>query len=347
VIVAKLGGSVLRSVSDYEQCARLAVKLGARILVVSAMKGVTDALLEAAERKDALLLEEALERMRSAAAELSALGQVERWIERCRKAFNAYVEKWSPQLLDEVLATGERVSSALLAKALERWGVAAVPLDGGEAGVVTDERFGEAHPLFEVCYERLRSTLNPLLAKGFTVVVAGFTGSTLDGRTTTMGRGSSDLTATLVAKALGAELLYLVTESPYLMSADPALVPDAKPLKLVGLAEADAMASLGVKRFHPLTFKPLLDADCTVVVGSKPPDGTRVVATDPPPDLKVVTQRDRKLFFVGHGAPKLAWELAWELDLPLLEVGNLHFALEAPEDVKVTAKAHEAMLKRW
>lgn len=347
MIVAKLGGSVLRSVSDYEQCARLALELGARVLVASAMKGVTDALLEAAERRDSLLLEETLEGMESAAAELGAVEQVERWIVRCRKAFDAFIERRSPQLLDEVLATGERVSCTLLAKALERWGVAAIPLDGGEAGVVTDDRFGGARPHFETCYERLRYALNPLLAKGFTVVVAGFTGSTLDGRTTTMGRGSSDLTATLIARALGAELLYLVTESPYLMSADPALVPDAKPLKLIGLAEADAMASLGVKRFHPLTFKPLFSSSCTVVVGSKPPSGTRVAVNDPPPDLKVVTQLDRKLFFVGRGAPRLASELAQELGLPLLESGKLHFALKAPEGEKAVARAHEAMLKRW
>ena len=338
---------MLRGAGDYERCAELAVGLGARVVAVSAMKGVTDSLLEAAKLGDAFLLECALERMREAAAELGALREADRWIERCRRVFKAYLESGSPQLLDEVLATGERVSSALMARALEGLGVAAVALDGGEAGVVTDERFGEARPLFEECYRRLRATLSPLLAKGFVVVVAGFTGSTLDGRTTTMGRGSSDLTGSLVARALGAESLYLVTESPYLMSADPSLVPFARPLKLVGLAEADAMATLGVKRFHPLTFKPLLGAGCTVVVGSRPPDGTRVVAEDPPPDLKVVTQRNRALFFVGRGAPKLAGELAEELGLPLLEVGDLHFALEAPEGGDVTAKAHEAMLKRW
>ncbi len=193
----------------------------------------------------------------------------------------------------------------------------------------------------------MRATLNPLLAKGFVAVVAGFTGSTLDGRTTTMGRGSSDLTATLISRALEAELLYLVTESPYLMSADPSRVPSAQPLKLVGFAEADTMASLGVKRFHPLTFKPLFSSSCTVVVGSQPPSGTRVVAANPPPDLKVVTQLGRKLFFVGRGASKLAGELAEELGLPLLEKGKLHFALEAPEDGKVVVKAHDLMLKHW
>ena len=338
---------MLREAGDYERCAELAVDLGARVVVVSAMKGVTDSLLGAAKLGDALLLERVLERMMEAAVEFGALREADRWIERCRRAFEAYLESGSPQLLDEVLATGERVSSALMARALERLGVAAVALDGGEAGVVTDEKFGEARPLFEECYRRIEATLSPLLAKGFVVVVAGFTGSTLDGRTTTMGRGSSDLTAALVARALGAELLYLVTESPYLMSADPSLVPSAKPLKLIGLAEADAMATLGVKRFHPLTFKPLQGAGCTVVVGSKPPDGTRVVAEDPPPDLKVVTQRGRALFFVGRGASKLAGELAEELGLPPLEVGSLHFALEAPEGENLVAKAHEAMVKRW
>ena len=346
--VVKAGGSVLRSSDDYLKLAEVALRLGARVVVVSAMKGVTDALLEAARLRDVKRFGEVAARLREAASDLGARGEAEEWIRRGERAFRSYAASPAPQLLDEVLALGERVSMVLMRRALEALGTRAVALDGGEAGIVTDDAFTGARPIISECVDRLRARIRPLLEKGYIVVVAGFTGATRDGRTTTMGRGSSDLTAALVARALEAERLYLVTNSPYIMSADPSLVPTARPLSEVGILEADAMARLGVKKFHPLTFKPLLDAKCMIVVGSSPPRGTLVKPELPPPDLKVVTPIRGYLAFVGHGSQKLAPVIAEELSLPLAEVGRLYFKLKLPRrEAELVVKAHEVMLKYW
>ena len=262
--VVKAGGSVLRSSDDYLKLAEVALRLGARVVVVSAMKGVTDALLEAARLRDVKRFGEVAARLREAASDLGARGEAEEWIRRGERAFRSYAASPAPQLLDEVLALGERVSMVLMRRALE------------------------------------------------------------------------------------AERLYLVTNSPYIMSADPSLVPTARPLSEVGILEADAMARLGVKKFHPLTFKPLLDAKCVIVVGSSPPRGTLVKPELPPPDLKVVTPIRGYLAFVGHGSRKLAPVIAEELSLPLAEVGRLYFKLKLPRrGAGLVEKAHEVMLKYW
>lgn len=343
--VVKVGGSVLHNAGDYVKCAELALKLGTRVVIVSAMKGVTDALLEAAKSGNEGKLGEALDAAVTAARELGAK-EVDVWVDRCLRSFSAYLSSPSPWLLDEIVATGERISARAMAAALELSGLRTAALDGGEAGIVTDDRFGEARPLFDECFGKIGRTLRSLLGDHDVIVVAGFVGATVDGQTTTMGRGASDLTATLVARALGAEVLYLVTDAPHLMTADPSAVPSARPLKSVGLREADVMAELRVKRFHPLTFKPLLNSSCKVVVGSHPPSGTLVVGGLPPPDLKVVAQRGGSIVFVGRGARRLAEVVAKELKSKVLEVGELHFALAASYGGQLS-EAHEAMLKFW
>ncbi len=338
---------MLRGAADYERCARLVADLGARVVVVSAMRGVTDALLSAAARGDEGAARGLLLSLSEAARELGAEG-VPELVERGWRAFRAYFSHPSPWLLDEILALGERFSAITMAAALRGLGLRAVPLDGGEAGVITDDGFGSARPLLPECYARVRERVGPLLSRCDAVVVAGFVGSTLDGRTTTMGRGASDLTATIVARALGADELFLVTDAPYLMTADPSAVPSARPLKQVGVREADVMAELGVKRFHPLTFKPILGSGVRVVVGSSPPSGTLVTGDLAPPELKAVALRGGRVVFVGYGAERYAKAVAGDLGLPLLEVGRYHFALLAPpgED-HLLARAHEALLRAW
>lgn len=346
--IVKAGGSVLKSSGDYLKLAEVVLRLEARVVVVSAMKGITDALLEAARLRDVKRFNEAVARLRETARDLEARSEAERWIERGERAFRSYATSPAQQLLDEVLALGERVSMVLMRRALEALGTRAVALDGGEAGIVTDDAFTRARPIINECVDRLKARVGPLLERGYVVVVAGFTGATRDGRTTTMGRGSSDLTAALVARALEAERLYLVTSSPYIMSADPSLVSRARPLSEVGILEADAMARLGVKKFHPLTFKPLLDAKCVVIVGSDPPRGTLVKPELPPPDLKVVTPLRGYLAFVGHGSQKLAPIIAEELSLPLAEVKRLYFKLKLPRcEASIVEEAHDVMLKFW
>ncbi|MCS7104782.1 MAG: hypothetical protein NZ954_04375 [Thermofilaceae archaeon] len=340
----KVGGSMLKSAKDYLKYAELAVELDAKVVIVSAMKGITDQLLRATEKRDWSIMREVLTRLEEASAELN--NSAKEWLEKGEKLFAAYLDDPTPQRLDELLAIGERVSAALMGEAFKIVGVNAVALDGGSAGIITDNNFGNAKPLLSKSVANIRSNVVPYLRDGSLVVVAGFTGTTFDGRTTTMGRGSSDLTATILARALDVDRLYLVTDTEYLMTGDPGTVLDPRPLKYVGLPEADVMAELSVKRFHPLTFKPIIGSKCRVVIGSQPPRGTVVTDELPPPELKIVTFQKGEVTFVGHGARNHAKTLAEELDLPLVEVKRFHLSFRAPyESNSILRRAHELLLK--
>jgi len=348
--VAKIGGSRLRGAADYLRMAELAIKLQARVIIVSAMRGVTDELARVIREHDEEGFKDLVSYLEEVAIKYAANKDMEEWVDESLGAFSKLKEGCrDPQLVDEILALGERASMAVMKSALEELGLRSVALDGGEAGIVTDEAFTRARPLIRESRSRIRRRLNPLLEEGYTIVVAGFTGRTLDGRTTTMGRGASDLTATLVASALNTSRLYLVTNTPYLMSADPQLIPEAVPLREAGIVEVDAMANLGVKKFHPLTFRPLIGLECEVLVGSNPPQGTRIYWGMPPPDLKTVSIVKGSLAFIGRKAGELAKIVAEELTLPLLEAGEVYFKLGPlrGEPINTLREAHEVMRRYW
>ena len=150
--------------------------------------------------------------------------------------------------------------------------------------IVTDAVFGNASPLMEHTSERSRRVIEPLLRRGIIPVVTGFNGSTLDGRPTTLGRGGSDFSASILAAALGAAELWIWTDVDGIMTADPRLVPDAKVLAEVSFREAAELAYNGAKVLHPRTLAPLLapGIDYAIPVWSKnsfAPEkpGTRIV----------------------------------------------------------------------
>ena len=161
----------------------------------------------------------------------------------------------TPRSTDLVLSFGERLSSVLVAAALEKRGAPAMALSGGEAGIVTDSSFGEANPDFPRTRRNLAKLL-PLLSKGTVPVVTGFVARTGTGDITTLGRGGSDFTATIVADALRADEVWIWTDVDGILSADPRLVKEARVLKEVSYAEAEEMAMFGAKNMHPLSLVP-------------------------------------------------------------------------------------------
>jgi aspartate kinase len=125
--------------------------------------------------------------------------------------------------------------------------------------VVTDAVFGNASPLMEPTREKAKTVLLPLFAEGVLPVITGFNGATADGRPTTLGRGGSDFSASIVAAALDAAELWIWTDVDGIMSADPRLVPDAAVLEEVTYAEAAELAYAGAKVLHPRTLAPLAE----------------------------------------------------------------------------------------
>jgi bifunctional aspartokinase / homoserine dehydrogenase 1 len=163
-----------------------------------------------------------------------------------------------PRSVDEALAIGERLSSTLLAHYLESVGVDARAVNGSDV-IVTDAVFGNASPQMDLTRTKCVERLLPLIEKGTVPVVTGFNGATPDGRPTTLGRGGSDFSASILAAALDAQELWIWTDVDGIMTADPRLVADVAVLDKVSYAEAAELAYNGAKILHPRTLAPLVE----------------------------------------------------------------------------------------
>ena len=217
-IVVKFGGA---SLADHERMLRAvtavakeAVKGTQIAVVVSAMGRTTDLLLNAA-----------------------------------RNASSGNVKKGE---LDDILAMGERTSIRIVTAALKAKGVKSRyfdPLDQ-DWPIITDDNFTNANPIEKQCIEKIRQNILPLVDKGIVPVIAGFVGRTLDGKITTIGRGGSDATAFILAKALAANELVLVTDAEGIMSADPKVIQNPKRLGKIDVHMLVGMADSGTKFIH-------------------------------------------------------------------------------------------------
>ncbi|MFN7541230.1 MAG: aspartate kinase, partial [Acidobacteriota bacterium] len=184
-----------------------------------------------------------------------------------------------PRSVDEALAIGERLSAALMAACMESSGIAAIAINARDV-VVTDAVFGNASPRMDLTSEKAAKILLPRMGAGMIPVVTGFNGATVDNKPTTLGRGGSDFSASILASALNARELWIWTDVDGIMSADPRLVPDAAVLNIVTYREAAELAYNGAKVLHPRTIAPLVEKG--IPVWSKnsfnlPAPGTKIV----------------------------------------------------------------------
>ena len=197
-----------------------------------------------------------------------------------------------PRSVDEACATGEKLSALILAKFLTGTGTPARAVSGADL-IVTDALFGNATPLMAETRAKASATLMPLLEDNILPIVTGFNGATVDGRATTLGRGGSDFSASILAAALDASELWIWTDVDGIMSADPRLVKNARVLNEVTYTEAAELAYNGAKVLHPRTLAPLVERK--IPVWSKNSfnlevPGTRIVpVTEAKPGPRAVT----------------------------------------------------------
>jgi aspartate kinase len=225
-IVVKFGGS---SLADHEKLLKAVVavvqeaKRGTQVaVVVSAMGKTTDVLMTTA-----------------------------------RNTSNGKLEKRD---LDDILSMGERTSIRLFAAALKTNGVDACyfdPIDNNWP-IITDDSFQNANPILKECEARIRQCILPIVEQGTIPVVAGFIGRTKDGKITTLGRGGSDTTAFILADALGADEIVLVTDADGIMSGDPKIIASPNRLKEIDVNTLVGLADSGAKFIHSkaLKYKP-------------------------------------------------------------------------------------------
>ena len=163
----------------------------------------------------------------------------------------------TPRTSDFLVARGERLSARLFTAALQAAGSRTRYVDAADV-VRTDAHFGNASPDLERTDAAMKQVLKPLLKQGVTPVVTGFIGSAPDGEVTTMGRGGSDLTASLVGRAMGASRVNLWKDVPGLLTADPRIVPDARVLPQLNVREAAELAYYGARVLHPRALIPII-----------------------------------------------------------------------------------------
>jgi bifunctional aspartokinase / homoserine dehydrogenase 1 len=281
-------------------------------VVVSAMSKITDLLLETLHRAELgdrsvvdtnvdLLLQRHLKacsdlfsRPEIIPARESASELITSLIAEFRRITNGVLMlgERPPRSVDEALSIGERLSSVLLASFLQASGVNAQSVNAASI-VVTDAVFGNASPRMEPTRARCAEHLVPLLELNIIPVVTGFNGATEDGRPTTLGRGGSDFSASILAAALDAEELWIWTDVDGIMTADPRLVSDVAVLDQVTYAEAAELAYNGAKVLHPRTLAPLVEKQIPVwsknsFAPEKP--GTKIVSHfDEPKGVRAVT----------------------------------------------------------
>lgn len=254
--VLKFGGTSMATAQTRQACARLIRSrqaAGRVVAVVSALDGVTEILddvARAAAGSNRRAVHQGLTDLHARHGEAGAA--LLRELETVLAGLTALGEL-TPRSRDLVLSFGERLAAPMLAAEL---GGDAVALDGKAAGIVTDERWNEASPLREVTNHNLRERVRPLLEQGRIPVITGFLGATQHGAVTTLGRGGSDFTATLVGVALGASEIWLCSDVDGLRAADPRLVPQAAGLAGITFAEALEMVQFGAKGIHPRALEP-------------------------------------------------------------------------------------------
>jgi aspartate kinase len=225
-IVVKFGGS---SLADQERLSKAVAsvvneaKRGTRIaVVVSAMGKTTDVLMSTANNTS-----------------------------------NGKLQKHE---LDDILSMGERTSVRIFSAALRNSGVESRYFDPHDDDwpIVTDALFSNANPLLEECKTRIKQNVLPIVEKDTVPVIAGFVGKTLDGKITTLGRGGSDTTAFILAEALGADEIVLVTDADGIMSGDPKVVSTPRKLKEIEVNTLVGLADSGAKFIHSkaLKYKP-------------------------------------------------------------------------------------------
>jgi aspartate kinase len=311
----KFGGTSMGSADRMRVAAEIIAtrrKERSVLVVVSAMAKVTDLLLETlrrAELGDRAAVDHnirtLLERHLAAADELfraayeqqhrmAAMEAVESLIAEFQRIANGVLMlgERPPRSVDEAIAVGERLSSVLLTEFLQAQGCAAEAVNGSDV-IVTDAVFGNASPQMEATRARCAERLAPLVAQGIVPVVTGFNGATADGRPTTLGRGGSDFSASILAAAIDAGELWIWTDVDGIMTADPRLVSDAAVLDQVTYAEAAELAYNGAKVLHPRTLAPLVEKGIPVwsknsFARQKP--GTKIVESfDEPRGARAVT----------------------------------------------------------
>ena len=333
--VMKFGGTSVGDPTRIRGAANIAVEASKQrsvVMVVSAMSGVTNTLIAAASK--AATGDEAAAEALTIALQKKHRDTIETLIpegEQRRKLFSeidglidraanycrgcALLGELSPRALDVIAGSGERISARIAAAVLRQMGHRGVAFDATDL-IVTDEVHGGARPIANLTREKTQAALLPLLEAGGIPVVTGYIAATAKNVPTTLGRGGSDFSATILGAALDAQDVIIWTDVNGVLTADPTMVPEAVTLDEVSYTEAGELAFFGAKVLHPMTLRPVIESGIPVWIRNsfKPEQaGTKItqsVAPTPQGVKAVTATRDVAMIAVAGpgiiGVPDIA-----------------------------------------
>jgi len=339
MIVMKFGGTSVESTEAIERIANIVRGQLARrpVVVVSAMGKTTNKLLAiagsavAGQREKALVLLDELRAFHNQeSAGLGVEDQLEAHFQELVELVKgiAVMGEMTPRATDAVSAFGERLSSIIVTARFRALGIDATHLDSRSV-IVTDRRHTQAAPIFAETYRRTCNTIPPLTAK-HVVVMGGFIGSTEDGVTSTLGRGGSDYTASIVGAGIGAEEIQIWTDVDGMLTSDPTILPGGYRVKQCSFAEAAELAYFGAKVLHPATVLPAIEKNIPVrILNSRRPqvEGTLITAEAPrstSPIRSIACKRNITLvnivstrMLMAHGFLKRIFEIFDRYETPV------------------------------
>ena len=310
-VVMKFGGTSVEDAAAIRRLTQLVQRPSSLrpVVVVSALAKVTDQLMNAgwaaaagnldAAREILQVLRQRHETVASSLAKGDERRRLSREFASDIKAADrilaaiAAEKAFAPCSQDKLLGIGESLSSKLVQSALQSAGANAVLVDAREC-IITDAAHARATPLWDETNARLQAVLWPLLESGQVPVMGGFVGATRDGIPTTLGRGGSDFTASIVGAGVHAQRIEIWTDVDGIMTTDPNLCPDACRVPRMSFDEAADLAYFGAKVLHPATLVPAMRSNIPVWVrNSRNPEcaGTEIVSYCEGDGVKAITAK--------------------------------------------------------
>ncbi|MGH9397781.1 MAG: aspartate kinase [Terriglobia bacterium] len=371
LVVMKFGGTSVGSAERMQGVAELVREHAKRVevaVVVSAMGGVTDMLIRAAtsashgDREEwkgarqemARRHREVADRALSASEQAIVLPRLAEQLGNFENLCSGFslVREITPRAMDTLSSLGEVMSSTLIASILRSLGCPAEAVDAMEL-IVTDEKFGNATPLFDETNQKARARLAPLRRRGVIPVITGFRGATRDGLCTTLGRGGSDYSGTIVGTALDADEIWIWTDVDGVMTADPRLVPPARIIPEISYREAIELSFFGAKVLHPKTIQPVIERKIPVwIKNTFNPScpGTRIgpSAANGKPGVKAITSVSKSQLITLSGSGNLTFgRLATKAFSALdLESADTLMVTQSSADNVLCFAIHDSDLKR-
>ena len=308
MIVMKFGGTSVEDAKSMRTVIEVIRKERAQtpIVVLSAISGATNILLESARTAQEGKLESAIlllnglfDRHVTVMENLIDNRQtVQQLIASFKQRFGelqnlcqgiAILGELTNRSLDAIASVGELLSTQILSEAIRTQGLPAQWVDA-RTFMITDSNFTSAAPQFDQIDAKVKEILSPLIASSKIIITQGFIGSNVKGITTTLGRGGSDYSASIIGAALDAKEIQIWTDVDGILTADPRIAPGAQKLRMISFREAAELAYFGAKVLHPSTIFPAVEKDIPVVVlNSKRPgnSGTRIVSHPPKTHIPV------------------------------------------------------------